>query len=79
MTANSERTRDHDATAARRLRRAWIIGAWAVAAYLIAPYLWEISFRDRPEYAQAPHLTHTADGHPGDPITASATRPLAPA
>ena len=46
----------------------WIVGGWAVVAYLVAPRLWEIYFHDHPDYAQAPQITHTADGHPGDPV-----------
>jgi len=53
---------------ARWRRRLWILAAWAVAAYLIVPRLWELYFREHPAYAQAPHLTHTSDQHPGDPV-----------
>jgi len=53
----------------RRVRRLLlIVAAWGIAAYLIAPRLWEIYVRDHPDYAQAPHVTRTADGHPGDPV-----------
>lgn len=45
-----------------------LVAAWAIAAYLIAPRLWELYFREHPDYAQAEHITHTSDGHPGDPI-----------
>ena len=52
-------------------RRHWIVlllVAWAVAAYLVAPWLWKKYFQHHPELAEAPRITHTADGHPGDPI-----------
>lgn len=55
----------------RRRRLRWLVvfvAVWAVAAYLLAPRLWEIYFRDHPDYAKAPHITLTADGHPGDPV-----------
>ncbi|MGA8690476.1 MAG: LssY C-terminal domain-containing protein [Methyloceanibacter sp.] len=42
--------------------------AWAVAAYLIVPRLWELYFRHHPSLAELARVTHTSDGHPGDPI-----------
>jgi hypothetical protein len=60
------------AGAARRpalLRRLLlIVAAWGIAAYLIAPRLWEVYFRGHQDYADAPRVTHTSDGHPGDPV-----------
>jgi hypothetical protein len=44
------------------------LAVWAVAAYLIAPRVWELYLRGHPDYADAPHITHTSDGHPGDPV-----------
>lgn len=56
----------------RRHARMWRIGLfvalWAVAAYLAVPWLWEAYYRRFPDLAQAPHLTHTGDHHPGDPV-----------
>ncbi len=46
----------------------WSVAAWGVAAYLVAPRLWELYLGEHPDYARAPHATHTADGHPGDPV-----------
>ena len=40
--------------------------AWAIAAYLLAPWVWKIYFRHR--FPDAPRITHTSDGHPGDPV-----------
>lgn len=53
---------------ARWRRFLWIVAAWAVVAYLAAPWIWETWFRDHPDYAHAPHVTRTSDGHPGDPV-----------
>jgi hypothetical protein len=44
------------------------VAAWAIAAYLVAPWLWKRYLGDHPGIAEAPRITHTADGHPGDPI-----------
>ncbi|MBU3666066.1 MAG: hypothetical protein FGM15_09365 [Chthoniobacterales bacterium] len=49
----------------------WIVVgilAWAVAAYLLAPWAWRQLSRHDPAFDGAPHITHTADGHPGDPL-----------
>lgn len=52
-----------------RWRRIFLfVAAWAIAAYLIVPSLWELYFRDHPDYGQGPHITRTGDGHPGDPV-----------
>lgn len=52
-------------------RLGWILTlliAWAVAAYVIAPQIWKLVFRKNPGLAAGPHLTHTVDGHDGDPV-----------
>jgi hypothetical protein len=52
-------------------RRHWLLlflAAWAVVAYLVAPVVWKAYFREHPSFADAPRITHTADGHPGDPL-----------
>jgi hypothetical protein len=49
----------------------WIVlglAVWAIAAYLIAPRLWSTYFKRADPWPDAARLTHTADGHPGDPI-----------
>lgn len=46
----------------------WILGAWAVVAYFLAPWAWERYVRRHPQFADVPGMTHTADGHPGDPL-----------
>jgi hypothetical protein len=53
----------------RRLRTlVLVLGTWALLAYLVAPWLWERYFRDRAAVADAPRITTTSDGHPGDPL-----------
>ncbi len=55
----------------RPAHRHWLLlmlAAWAVAAYLVAPWLWRKYFQHHPGLANAPRVTHTADGHPGDPV-----------
>ena len=42
--------------------------AWAGAAYLLAPLIWKLYFRHHPSLANVDRITHTADGHPGDPL-----------
>ncbi|MFO1313350.1 MAG: LssY C-terminal domain-containing protein [Burkholderiales bacterium] len=41
---------------------------WAAAAYIVVPLAWDAYYRHFPDYAKAPHLTHTGTGHPGDPV-----------
>lgn len=41
------------------------MAGWAVAAYLLIPRLWKRHFRRY--FSDAPRVTHTSDGHPGDP------------
>ncbi|HCE42334.1 MAG TPA: hypothetical protein DET40_02155 [Lentisphaeria bacterium] len=45
-----------------------ILLIWAVAAYLLLPWLWKEYFKDYSRYTNVSNATHTADGHPGDPI-----------
>ncbi len=46
-----------------------ILAAWAVAAYLLIPRLWKRHYRRH--LSNAPRITHTSDGHPGDPANLS--------
>lgn len=46
----------------------WLLAAWAIAAYLLVPLVWRVYFRHHPSLADVDRVTHTADGHPGDPI-----------
>jgi hypothetical protein len=45
-----------------------VLAAWAVLAYLVAPWLWKEHFHHHPQFTDAPRITHTGDGHPGDPL-----------
>ena len=42
--------------------------AWAVAAYLLAPWVWKRYFQHHPALENVDRITHTVDGHPGDPL-----------
>ena len=55
---------------ARRLRIGLaIVCMWAFVAYLVAPWLWERYFREHHgALSDAPRITTTSDGHPGDPL-----------
>jgi hypothetical protein len=41
---------------------------WAVAAYVLAPSVWKLYFRHHPALENVDRITHTTDGHPGDPL-----------
>jgi hypothetical protein len=52
-------------------RRHWVLlalAAWAVAAYLAAPALWRLYFDHTKPLPDVDRVTHTSDGHPGDPV-----------
>jgi len=58
-----------------RLRGSWffwialsLLLIWAAAAYLLAPSVWKLYFRQHPSLENVDRITHTADGHPGDPL-----------
>ena len=56
----------------RRMALSWVmvglVAVWAVAAYLLAPWAWKTYFRYHRALEDVQRLTHTADGHPGDPL-----------
>jgi hypothetical protein len=55
----------------RRRRLAWLLAllaVWAVASYLVVPTIWRGYFQRHPLLAGGPRISHTADGHPGDPV-----------
>lgn len=58
--------------AARRRRRRriilWSLAIWAVVAYLVAPRAWEFYLARTASMPDVQRITHTSDGHPGDPI-----------
>jgi len=43
-----------------------ILVAWAIAAYLLIPWVSKLYYRHH--YTDAPRITQTSDGHPGDPV-----------
>jgi hypothetical protein len=45
-----------------------LAAVWAVAAYLLVPLISKFYFRHHPALADVDRVTHTADGHPGDPL-----------
>ena len=52
-----------------RTKVIWVIAillVWAAAAYLLVPWGTKVYFRDH--FDGGPRITHTSDGHPGDPI-----------
>ena len=57
-----------------RPKRVWILWtlfvlvAWALLAYLAAPFVWKAFYRHDFGLAGGARLTHTGDGHPGDPV-----------
>ena len=56
----------------RRLKR-WIwplslLAGWAVASYVVVPMISKEYFERHRTVADGPRITHTADGHPGDPV-----------
>jgi hypothetical protein len=58
----------------RRLARQFLrIGVllavlYLLAAYMVAPAAWRVVAHFHPALANAPHITHTKDGIPGDPL-----------
>jgi len=69
MTTDSESPRPASPAKHRKLRLLLaMLAVWAVAAYLIAPAIWKKYIQRHPGLADVPGITHTGDGHPGDPI-----------
>ena len=54
----------------RRRWRAVMLGlaVWAVAAYLVMPRLWSHYLERAKPLPDVARVTHTSDGHPGDPV-----------
>ncbi len=76
MSDNTETTPTPSAAPARIGRRrsfclrlgAIIILLYLLAAYVIIPRVWKSDVRRHPELFDAPRITHTPSGIPGDPI-----------
>jgi hypothetical protein len=55
----------------RRRRWQWIAAGlllWAALSYLLVPRLWSYYFEHAKPLPDVDRVTHTADGHPGDPV-----------
>ena len=70
---STEAPRTDSTPAGSRRRRRWrtvILGlaVWAVAAYLVAPRLWSQYMERARPMPDVARVTHTSDGHPGDPV-----------
>ena len=59
-----------EASKRRRRWRAVMLGlaVWAVAAYLVLPRLWSLYLERAKPLPDVARVTHTSDGHPGDPV-----------
>lgn len=44
------------------------IGAYLLVAYFLIPLLWTRYYHRHPALEDAPRITHTSDGNPGDPL-----------
>ena len=56
---------------ARRGLITWLAGIvllYLLAAYVIAPLVWRTDVRRHPQMFDAPRITHTPNGIPGDPV-----------
>jgi hypothetical protein len=47
---------------------AGLLLVWLVIAYIIMPAAWKRYTRRHPSFGDIPGITHTKDGHPGDPL-----------
>lgn len=55
----------------RRRRWHWIVAGlalWVIVSYLLAPRLWSYYLAHSRPLPDVERVTHTSDGHPGDPI-----------
>lgn len=73
METRPDASRDATASAGSERRRRWrwvLVGLaiWGVTAYLVAPRLWKLYFEHAKPLPDVARVTHTSDGHPGDPV-----------
>jgi hypothetical protein len=71
MESQSAGTDQTAAESRQRRRRRWVVlglAFWAVVAYLVAPEAWKYHFERSKPLPDVARVTHTADGHPGDPV-----------
>ena len=45
-----------------------LVAVWAVVSYLVVPMIWKEYFHHHSKLSEAPRITQTADGHPGDAL-----------
>jgi hypothetical protein len=45
-----------------------IVGAYLLVAYFLMPLFWTRYYHRHPALENAPRITHTSDGNPGDPL-----------
>ncbi|MEX2317322.1 MAG: LssY C-terminal domain-containing protein [Pirellulales bacterium] len=50
------------------LTLAVFVGAYLLLAYILAPLIWSWYYYRHPALDDSPRITHTSDGHPGDPL-----------
>jgi hypothetical protein len=48
-----------------------VVLMWLVMAYVVVPFIWKDYARHHPSFDDNPRITHTSDGHPGDPLNVS--------
>jgi hypothetical protein len=45
-----------------------LLAVWAVVSYVVVPMIWKEYFHQHSKLLEAPRITQTADGHPGDAL-----------
>ena len=45
-----------------------LLAVWAVVSYLVVPLIWKEYFQHHSKLTEAPRVTQTGDGHPGDAL-----------
>ena len=71
MTTDREQGTVGEGASRVQRRRRWIvigIGIWGIVSYFIVPRLWSLYFEHARPMPDVDRVTHTSDGHPGDPI-----------
>jgi hypothetical protein len=73
MTPSSAASKQPNSADSPRWRRrviylAAVVGAYLLVAYGVMPQVWKTYVHHHPAIDDAPRITHTADGIPGDPL-----------
>jgi hypothetical protein len=45
-----------------------VVALYVLAAYVVIPAGWDLYAHQHPSFDDNPRITHTSDGHPGDPL-----------